>query len=259
MDRLGREHDAIGVGIEPVPRQEAHAGEVHRRTELPAVQALGAAARVRGERAQAQGQGGEFRAVAHAAVDQNADPAVPHRQLPQIAADQGAARPGQEAAGEEGPGEGHTGGDERADPHARQERVVDLGQVALGRAVAGDLGDSFGHEPGCADRLPGRGLRLEADPSEQRATGGPLEGKTVVLTGTLPELTREEAATLVKNAGGKVVNSVSKKTDFVVAGENPGSKLAKAEKYGTTVLDEEGLRGILSGEIPIEADEGDDA
>jgi DNA ligase (NAD+) len=88
---------------------------------------------------------------------------------------------------------------------------------------------------------------MEADESERRATGGPLEGKTVVLTGTLPDLTREEAASLVKNAGGKVVNSVSKKTDFVVAGESPGSKLAKAQDLGTTVLDEEGLRALLSG------------
>ena len=75
--------------------------------------------------------------------------------------------------------------------------------------------------------------------------GGPLEGKTVVLTGTLPELTREEAAALIKAAGGKVVNSVSKKTDYVVAGENPGSKLAKAEKLETEVLDEAGLRALL--------------
>ena len=66
-----------------------------------------------------------------------------------------------------------------------------------------------------------------------------------MLTGTLPELTREEAATLVKSAGGKVVNSVSKKTDFVVAGESPGSKLAKAESLGTEVLDEAGLLTLL--------------
>ncbi len=92
-----------------------------------------------------------------------------------------------------------------------------------------------------------KGLRLEQDPSERRAGGGPLEGRTLVLTGTLPELTREEAAALVKAAGGKVVNSVSKKTDYVVAGESPGSKLAKAEKLGTEVLDEAGLLALLGG------------
>ena len=83
-------------------------------------------------------------------------------------------------------------------------------------------------------------------PSERRAEGGPLEGKTLVLTGTLPELTREEATALIKRAGGKVTGSVSKKTDYVVAGESPGSKLAKAEELGTEVLDEAGLRELVS-------------
>ena len=95
------------------------------------------------------------------------------------------------------------------------------------------------------EKLRSKGLRLQADESERRAAGGPLEGKTLVLTGTLPELTREEAAALVKGAGGKVVNSVSKKTDFVVAGESPGTKLAKAESVGTEILDEEGLLELL--------------
>jgi DNA ligase (NAD+) len=95
------------------------------------------------------------------------------------------------------------------------------------------------------EKLREKGLRLEADSSERRTTGGPLEGKTVVLTGTLPVLTREEAAALVKSAGGKVTNSVSKKTDYVVAGDNPGSKLAKAEKFGTEILDEAALRELV--------------
>jgi DNA ligase (NAD+) len=94
-------------------------------------------------------------------------------------------------------------------------------------------------------KLREKGLRLEADPSERRQEGGPLEGKTVVLTGTLPELTRDEAAAMVKSAGGKVTSSVSKKTDYIVAGENPGSKLAKAEKFGTEILDEAGLRELV--------------
>jgi DNA ligase (NAD+) len=94
-------------------------------------------------------------------------------------------------------------------------------------------------------KLRQKGLKLEADPSERRRRGGPLEGKTVVLTGTLPVLTRDEAAALVKGAGGKVTNSVSKKTDYVVAGESPGSKLAKAESLGTAVLDEDGLRALV--------------
>lgn len=95
------------------------------------------------------------------------------------------------------------------------------------------------------EKLRRKGLQLQASEAERRAAGGPLEGKTVVLTGTLPELTREEAAALVKSAGGKVTNSVSKKTDYVVAGESPGSKLAKAESVGTEVLDEAGLLALL--------------
>jgi DNA ligase (NAD+) len=94
-------------------------------------------------------------------------------------------------------------------------------------------------------KLRSKGLRLEQDASERRAEGGPLEGRTLVLTGTLPELTREQAAALIKAAGGKVTNSVSKKTDYVVAGESPGSKLAKAEQLGVEILDEAGLTALL--------------
>ena len=67
-----------------------------------------------------------------------------------------------------------------------------------------------------------------------------------MLTGTLPNLTRDEATRMIKRAGGKVTGSVSKKTDYVVAGDNPGSKLAKAEEVGTEVLDEDGLRSLVS-------------
>ena len=67
----------------------------------------------------------------------------------------------------------------------------------------------------------------------------------MVLTGTLPNLTREEATERVEAAGGKVTGSVSKKTDYVVAGDDPGSKMAKAEKLGTEVLDEDGLLKLL--------------
>ena len=66
-----------------------------------------------------------------------------------------------------------------------------------------------------------------------------------MLTGTLPNLTREEATERIEAAGGKVTGSVSKKTDYVVAGADPGSKMAKAEKVGTEVLDEDGLLKLL--------------
>jgi DNA ligase (NAD+) len=74
---------------------------------------------------------------------------------------------------------------------------------------------------------------------------GPLAGKTLVLTGSLPELSREQATERILAAGGRVTGSVSKKTDYVLAGESPGSKLEKAERLGVAVLDEAGLRALL--------------
>jgi DNA ligase (NAD+) len=96
-------------------------------------------------------------------------------------------------------------------------------------------------------RLREAGLRFEQTRAERRAGGGPLEGKTLVLTGTLPNLSRDEATRLIRSAGGKVTGSVSKNTDYVIAGNDPGSKLAKAEDLGTEVIDEDGLRGLLGG------------
>jgi DNA ligase (NAD+) len=129
-----------------------------------------------------------------------------------------------------------------ADPEAIEE-VEGVGPI-----MAVQIAESLADEDTWAlvEKLRAKGLRLEAGASERRREGGPLEGKTVVLTGTLPVLTRDEAAALVKSAGGKVTSSVSKKTDYVVAGESPGSKLAKAEKFGTAILDEAALRELVA-------------
>ena len=128
-----------------------------------------------------------------------------------------------------------------ADPE-RIEEVEGVGPI-MAVQIAESLADERTWE--LVEKLREKGLRLEQDASELRGGGGPLEGKTLVLTGTLPSLTREEAEATIKAAGGKVVNSVSKKTDYVVAGESPGSKFAKAEELGTEVLDEAGLRALL--------------
>jgi DNA ligase (NAD+) len=92
-------------------------------------------------------------------------------------------------------------------------------------------------------RAQGVTMALEGLPPGE----GPLAGKTFVLTGTLPDLTREQASERIVAAGGRVTSSVSKKTDYVVAGENAGSKLTKAESLGVAVLDEPGLLGLLDG------------
>ncbi|MEA5500993.1 NAD-dependent DNA ligase LigA [Limnoraphis robusta] len=99
------------------------------------------------------------------------------------------------------------------------------------------------------ERLKQQGLNLASQPSKTESSSKKdltLSGKTFVLTGTLPSLKRDEAKTLIQNAGGKVTGSVSKKTDYVVVGEDAGSKLTKAEELGIKQLSEASLLELLN-------------
>jgi DNA ligase (NAD+) len=116
----------------------------------------------------------------------------------------------------------------------------------IGPKVAATVREFFSNERNVAlvERLRGFGLTFTAEKKER---GTKLAGLTFVLTGTLPTLTREEAKERIERAGGKVSGSVSKKTSYVVAGEEAGSKLATAEKLGVTVVDEAGLMELIGG------------
>jgi DNA ligase (NAD+) len=166
-------------------------------------------------------------------------------------------------AAEVPPGDGPAGGDwlRRAAAHlervateepARFEEIEGIGptvSTALaawftaggpGRGILEDLADA-GIEP----ELPAPRPAGRAGP----AADGPLAGKTVVVSGTIEGFSREEAEQAVRDAGGKASGSVSKKTNFLVAGPGAGSKLAKAEELGIPVLDADGFAKLLAGEL----------
>src|SRR5213083_372801 len=94
------------------------------------------------------------------------------------------------------------------------------------------------------ERLRKAGTNFESSLYSPQAGAGPFAGKTFVLTGTLPTLTREEATAKIEARGGKVSSSVSKKTDYVLAGEEAGSKLDRAHKLGIKILDEKEFLGM---------------
>src|ERR1039458_2563951 len=117
----------------------------------------------------------------------------------------------------------------------------------IGPKVAASIRDFFSNPTNLAliKRLKKLGLTM---PAEKRVTTSTLEGLTFVLTGTLPALPREAAKEMIESAGGRVSGSVSKKTNSVVAGEEAGSKLDKAQSLGVPILDEAGLRALLRSE-----------
>jgi DNA ligase (NAD+) len=125
---------------------------------------------------------------------------------------------------------------------ASEEELTRINDI--GPKVAATVREFFANERNLAliERLRGYGLTFTA---EKKVRGTKLEGLTFVLTGTLPTLTRDEAKYRIEAAGGKVSGSVSKKTSYVVAGEEAGSKLEKAQQLGVAVVDEAGLLAML--------------
>jgi DNA ligase (NAD+) len=118
----------------------------------------------------------------------------------------------------------------------------------VGPVVARSVLDYFASASG--RRILQRLKRLGIEPAREKASSRsaselPLAGKTFVLTGTLPSMTREEATEKIEARGGKITGSVSKKTDFVLAGENPGSKLEKADELGIRVVNESEFRKMI--------------
>lgn len=136
--------------------------------------------------------------------------------------------------------------------HIAGASVEDLVAVeGIGPIIAESVQSFFAEERNreVVEKLRAAGVNLEGPKRAAPAGEGapPLAGLTLVLTGTLPGMTRDEAQAAIEAAGGKVSGSVSKKTAYVVAGESPGSKLDKARSLGVAVLDEDGLRALLEG------------
>jgi DNA ligase (NAD+) len=125
------------------------------------------------------------------------------------------------------------------------EQLLEVPDV--GPVVAESIHTFFrqSHNREVVEQLRACGVTWEEGAPAKRAPK-PLAGKTIVLTGTLPTLSRDEAKDLLEAAGAKVAGSVSKKTDYVIAGAEAGSKLDKARELGVTVLDEDGLRALLA-------------
>jgi len=144
----------------------------------------------------------------------------------------------------------HFGGIDRI-MDATLEQLLEVNDV--GPVVAQSIRTFFDqpHNREVVERLRAAGISWPENEGAAADTAPKLlAGQTLVLTGTLPTLTRDEAKALIEAAGGKVAGSVSKKTSFVVAGDEAGSKLEKARELGVAVLDEEGLRRLLAAHEP---------
>ena len=121
-------------------------------------------------------------------------------------------------------------------------QVPDIGPV-VAQSIAGFFAEP--HNRDVVGELIAAGVRFEESAARIVNTDGPVYGKTFVLTGALPTLTRDEATQRIRDCGGKVTGSVSKKTNYVIAGADAGSKQEKALELGVTILDEAALLKLL--------------
>lgn len=127
--------------------------------------------------------------------------------------------------------------------------AMDAAQIeqieGIGPVVAASIANFFGQDRNLEmiEKLKRAGVDPKETPKQR---GGPFEGQTFVLTGGLESFSRDEATKAIEARGGKVASSVSKKTTYVVAGKDPGTKLAKAESLGTTILDEADFEALLN-------------
>ncbi len=132
---------------------------------------------------------------------------------------------------------------------ADMETLIAIDEV--GPKIAESIADYFqdGRHDVFLQRLADAGVQMQTsgETAQTKQDNTAFTGKTVVLTGTLPTLDRREASALIEQAGGKVSSSVSKKTDYVLAGESAGSKLVKAQELGVAIIDEETFLQLLQG------------
>jgi DNA ligase (NAD+) len=134
----------------------------------------------------------------------------------------------------------------------RQIMEADEDSLCAMDGVGGTLADSVRsfftdeHNISTIERLIAAGLNTRFDEPGGTNMVKALEGKSFVLTGTLPSMTRDEAKALIENAGGRVTGSVSSKTDFLLTGDSAGSKLRKAEQFGIPIIGEKAFRGLLA-------------
>lgn len=133
---------------------------------------------------------------------------------------------------------------------ADEARLLEVNDV--GPIVAQSIVQFFAepHNREVIAQLRAAGVHWEESAGRKVAAPSALSGKIFVLTGTLPSMTRDQAKEAIESLGGKVTGSVSKKTDYVVAGEEAGTKLLRAQELGIPILDEAGLQNLLRNSMP---------